>query len=68
MSVVERKMVNNDDGLFLLTKSADNVIFERMKPGGPQLPDSWLNLQAKDSGHSRSRAKSFLVSFCGARQ
>ena len=33
MSVVVRKLNNEDSRIFLLTKGADNVIFERLKPG-----------------------------------
>jgi phospholipid-translocating ATPase len=34
MSVVLRKMDSDDERIFLLTKGADNVIFERLKKGG----------------------------------
>jgi phospholipid-translocating ATPase len=37
MSVVLRKMDAEDERLFLLTKGADSVIFERLKPGGDEL-------------------------------
>jgi phospholipid-translocating ATPase len=37
MSVVVRKMGGIDGRLFLLTKGADNVIFERLRPGGDDL-------------------------------
>ena len=37
MSVIVKKLDNNDERLFLLTKGADNVIFERLKPGGEDL-------------------------------
>jgi phospholipid-translocating ATPase len=37
MSVVVRKMAESDDRLFLLTKGADNVIFERLKPGADEV-------------------------------
>jgi phospholipid-translocating ATPase len=37
MSVVVRKLADNDDRLFLLTKGADNVIFERLKPGADEI-------------------------------
>jgi phospholipid-translocating ATPase len=33
MSVIVKKLDGGDDRLFLLTKGADNVIFERLKPG-----------------------------------
>lgn len=33
MSVILRKLNGDDSRLFLLTKGADNVIFERLKPG-----------------------------------
>lgn len=33
MSVIIRKMNDEDGRIFLLTKGADNVIFERLKPG-----------------------------------
>ncbi|EGO21270.1 hypothetical protein SERLADRAFT_351381 [Serpula lacrymans var. lacrymans S7.9] len=37
MSIVVRKMSDDDGRLFLLTKGADNVIFERLKEGGEEL-------------------------------
>ncbi|KAJ6515969.1 phospholipid-translocating ATPase [Mycena sanguinolenta] len=37
MSVVVRQLDGADQRLFLLTKGADNVIFERLKPGGEEL-------------------------------
>lgn len=37
MSVVLRKLDDADGRLFLLTKGADNVIFERLKPGSEEL-------------------------------
>jgi len=37
MSVIVKKLDEGDDRLFLLTKGADNVIFERLKPGGEDL-------------------------------
>ena len=37
MSVVVRKMADNDNRLFLLTKGADNIIFERLKPGADEI-------------------------------
>lgn len=37
MSVIVKKLDEGDDRLFLLTKGADNVIFERLKPGGDDL-------------------------------
>ncbi|KAK0196473.1 phospholipid-translocating ATPase [Armillaria mellea] len=37
MSVVLRKSEGDDDRIFLMTKGADNVIFERLKPGGEDL-------------------------------
>ncbi|KAF8891364.1 hypothetical protein BD779DRAFT_1514830 [Infundibulicybe gibba] len=37
MSVVLRKLGGDDNRLFLLTKGADNVIFERLKSGGEDL-------------------------------
>ncbi|KAL0946504.1 hypothetical protein HGRIS_012720 [Hohenbuehelia grisea] len=37
MSVVLRKLDGDDGRLFLLTKGADNVIFERLRPGGDDL-------------------------------
>ncbi|TRM59267.1 hypothetical protein BD626DRAFT_508768 [Schizophyllum amplum] len=37
MSVVLRKLDDEDNRLFLLTKGADNVIFERLKAGGEEL-------------------------------
>ncbi|PBK93272.1 phospholipid-translocating P-type ATPase [Armillaria gallica] len=37
MSVVLRKLEGDDDRIFLMTKGADNVIFERLKPGGEDL-------------------------------
>ena len=37
MSVVLRKLDGDDSRLFLLSKGADNVIFERLKPGGEEL-------------------------------
>jgi phospholipid-translocating ATPase len=39
MSVVLRKMDDKDGRLFLLTKGADSVIFERLKPGGDELKE-----------------------------
>ena len=33
MSVIVRKLTGDDKRIFLLTKGADNVIFERLKPG-----------------------------------
>ncbi|KAH7921381.1 phospholipid-translocating P-type ATPase [Leucogyrophana mollusca] len=37
MSIVVRKLDETDNRLFLLTKGADNVIFERLKAGGDEL-------------------------------
>ncbi|KAF8880731.1 hypothetical protein CPB85DRAFT_1442956 [Mucidula mucida] len=37
MSVVLKKLDGDDDRLFLLTKGADNVIFDRLKPGAEAL-------------------------------
>ncbi|KAJ6602623.1 phospholipid-translocating ATPase [Mycena vulgaris] len=37
MSVVVKQLDGADKRLFLLTKGADNVIFERLKPGGDEL-------------------------------
>ena len=37
MSVIVKKLDDGDDRLFLLTKGADNVIFERLKSGGDDL-------------------------------
>ncbi|KAH7889506.1 hypothetical protein F5I97DRAFT_1844721 [Phlebopus sp. FC_14] len=37
MSVIVRKLDEEDSRLFLLTKGADNVIFERLKPGNDEL-------------------------------
>ena len=37
MSVIVKKLNDSDDRLFLLTKGADNVIYERLKPGGDEL-------------------------------
>ncbi|KAJ7095309.1 phospholipid-translocating ATPase [Mycena belliarum] len=37
MSVVVKQLDGADERLFLLTKGADNVIFERLKPGGDEL-------------------------------
>lgn len=37
MSVIVKKLDEGDDRLFLLTKGADNVIYERLKPGGDEL-------------------------------
>ncbi|KAJ7179920.1 phospholipid-translocating ATPase [Mycena crocata] len=37
MSVVVKQLDGADERLFLLTKGADNVIFERLKPGGDDL-------------------------------
>lgn len=37
MSVVLRKLDGEDGRIFLLTKGADNVIFERLKPGSEDL-------------------------------
>jgi phospholipid-translocating ATPase len=37
MSVVLKKLDDSDGRLFLLTKGADNVIFERLKPGSEEL-------------------------------
>ncbi|EPQ57895.1 phospholipid-translocating P-type ATPase [Gloeophyllum trabeum ATCC 11539] len=37
MSVVVRKLDDEDQRVFLLTKGADNVIFERLKPGNDDL-------------------------------
>lgn len=39
MSVVLRKLDTEDQRLFLLTKGADNVIFERLKEGSEELKD-----------------------------
>lgn len=39
MSVIVKKLDDGDDRLFLLTKGADNVIFERLKPGGDDLKE-----------------------------
>jgi phospholipid-translocating ATPase len=39
MSVVVRKLQGNDSRLFLLTKGADNVIFERLKTGADLLKE-----------------------------
>lgn len=33
MSVIVRKLTGDDNRIFLLTKGADNVIFERLRPG-----------------------------------
>ena len=37
MSVIVKKLDGDDDRLFLLTKGADNVIYERLKSGGEEL-------------------------------
>jgi phospholipid-translocating ATPase len=37
MSIIVRKLDDEDPRLFLLTKGADSVIFERLKPGGEEL-------------------------------
>ena len=37
MSVIVKKLDDGDDRLFLLTKGADNVIYERLKSGGDDL-------------------------------
>ena len=37
MSVVVRKLDKQDGRIFLLTKGADNVIFERLRPGADEL-------------------------------
>ncbi|KAJ7667947.1 phospholipid-translocating ATPase [Mycena polygramma] len=37
MSVVVKQLDGADERLFLLSKGADNVIFERLKPGGDEL-------------------------------
>jgi len=37
MSVIVKKLDDGDDRLFLLTKGADNVIYERLKPGADDL-------------------------------
>jgi len=37
MSVVLRKLDGDDTRLFLLSKGADSVVFERLKPGGEEL-------------------------------
>lgn len=37
MSVIVKKLDDPDDRLFLLSKGADNVIYERLKPGGEEL-------------------------------
>lgn len=36
MSVIVRRMDSDDDRIFLLTKGADNVIFERLRRGGEE--------------------------------
>ncbi|RDB22204.1 putative phospholipid-transporting ATPase C24B11.12c [Hypsizygus marmoreus] len=40
MSVVLRKLDADDSRLFLLSKGADNVIFERLRPGGDELKET----------------------------
>ena len=40
MSVIVKKLDDGDDRLFLLTKGADNVIFERLRPGGDDLKET----------------------------
>ncbi|KAJ7700010.1 hypothetical protein B0H17DRAFT_1196026 [Mycena rosella] len=40
MSVVVKQLDGADERLFLLTKGADNVIFERLKAGGEELRDT----------------------------
>jgi phospholipid-translocating ATPase len=40
MSVIVKKLDDGDDRLFLLTKGADNVIFERLKLGGEDLKNT----------------------------
>lgn len=37
MSVIVRKLSGDDNRIFLLSKGADNVIFERLKPGSDEL-------------------------------
>lgn len=37
MSVVLRKLDSKDSGLLLLTKGADNIIFERLRPGADDM-------------------------------
>jgi phospholipid-translocating ATPase len=37
MSVVLKKLDDSDGRLFLLTKAADNVVIERLKPGSEEL-------------------------------
>ena len=37
MSIVLRKLNPQDNGLLLLTKGADNVIFERLRPGADEM-------------------------------
>nr|GAT54067.1 phospholipid-translocating ATPase [Mycena chlorophos] len=37
MSVVVKQLDGGDERLFLLTKGADNIIFDRLKPGGEEL-------------------------------
>lgn len=39
MSVVLRKLDTDDARIFLLCKGADNVIFERLKPGNPEMDE-----------------------------
>ena len=38
--MIVKKLNDGDDRLLLLTKGADNVIFERLKPGGDKLKQS----------------------------
>jgi phospholipid-translocating ATPase len=40
MSVVLRKLDGDDSRLFLLSKGADNVIFERLREGSQELKDA----------------------------
>ncbi|KAJ7781318.1 phospholipid-translocating ATPase [Mycena metata] len=40
MSVVVKQLDGEDERLFLLTKGADNVIFERLKEGGDELKEA----------------------------
>lgn len=50
MSVVLRKLDGQDGRLFLLSKGADNVIFERLKAGGDELKETTEKQLAEFAG------------------
>lgn len=69
MSVVLRKQDGEDSRLFLLSKGADNVIFERLKPGSEELKqttEKHLDEFASEGLRTLTLAYKVIAGMCSA--